>query len=115
MWIIVSCSVLILIALIGLTIAIESFWLRILRPKADPPRFIIVFLKPDIALSQLRAASEELRWQGFKKYGKIIGVDCGLSKSELNILNNIYKNDKYVNIDDGTIKKGLFEDADGRT
>ncbi len=107
MWIIVFSVAVCLFAILGLTFLLEGLWLYIMRPKSDPPRTQVLYLKPETAVQQLRAAIEEYRWEGGGRIGVIAAVDCGLGEEEKNSCREIAETHRYVFMDDSTLKNAL--------
>ena len=79
MCMVILLSIGIIVLLVGVTELIRRFWLYLITPKEAPPKLLMVFLKDDIAIQQLRAASEYLSWEGPKIFYGIVAIDAGLS------------------------------------
>lgn len=80
MWMVILLSVAVITMLVGITELIRRFWLYIITPKDAPPKLLMVFLKDEIAVQQLRAAAEYISWEGAKPFYGIAAVDAGLSE-----------------------------------
>ena len=80
MWTVVSVCLIVITSMVGVTEILRSVWLRLMRPKEDPPKMMVVFLKDDIAVAQLNSAMEQLTWEGLGAFNLIVGIDCGLSE-----------------------------------
>lgn len=94
MWTVITVALAIIAVLFGLTELLRRCWLYFMRPKDDPPGIMLIFLKEDIAVEQLRYAAEYLSWEGEKSFFAVAAIDTGLSektKSEvLKIVNSRY-------------------------
>lgn len=89
MWIVISTVIITLMTIAGITGLLQQLWLFLMRPKGDPPRMLVVFLKNDICVQQLRAAMEQLRWDGNSEVGVIAAVDCGIDEASKEICERI--------------------------
>ncbi|MBO5105320.1 MAG: hypothetical protein J6C29_00300 [Clostridia bacterium] len=63
MWLVLSVCFVTFTAILGITEILRRFWLFIMRPKDTPPLVLIVNLKEEIAVQQLRYALEFLSWE----------------------------------------------------
>lgn len=79
MFIIILLSLAVITMLVGITELIRRFWLYIITPKDAPKQMLMVFLKGDTAIQQLRAASEYISWEGPNTFYGIAAIDLGLS------------------------------------
>ncbi len=79
MCVVILLSIGIIVLLVGVTELIRRFWLYLITPKDAPPKLLMVFLKDDIAMEQLRAAAEYISWEGPKIFYGIAAIDTGLS------------------------------------
>lgn len=79
MCVVILLSIGIIVLLVGVTELIRRFWLYLITPKDAPPKLLMVFLKDDIAIQQLRAAAEYISWEGPKIFYGIAAIDAGLS------------------------------------
>lgn len=80
MWTVISVCFIVIISLVGVTELLRKFWLFLMRPKEDPPRVMVVFLKEGIAVQQLRFSAEYLSWENGKTFCAVAAVDTGLSE-----------------------------------
>ena len=80
MWTVISVSLIVIASMVGVTEILRTVWLWLMRPKEDPPKTMVVFLKDNIAISQLNSAMEQLTWDGLSSFNLIVGIDCGLSE-----------------------------------
>lgn len=79
MWTVLSVSFIIVVFIFGLTELFRLCWLRLLRPKEDPPRVMLVMLRDTVCVQQLRSAMEYISWEGRHEFSCVAAVDCGLS------------------------------------
>ncbi|MBQ3088038.1 MAG: hypothetical protein IJC36_00210 [Clostridia bacterium] len=63
MWMIISVCFVTVTAILGITEILRRFWLFIMRPKDSPSAIMVVYLKEDIAIQQLRYAIEFISWE----------------------------------------------------
>lgn len=63
MWLVLTVSFVTVTSILGITEILRRFWLFIMRPKGTPPAIMVVNLKEDIAVQQLRYALEFLSWE----------------------------------------------------
>lgn len=63
MWLVLSVCFVTFTAILGITEILRRFWLFIMRPKDTPPLVLVVNLKEEIAVQQLRYALEFLSWE----------------------------------------------------
>mgnify|MGYP003297214811 CR=1 FL=1 len=79
MWTVISVCLIVIVSMVGVTEILRTIWLYLMRPKEDPPKIMVVFLKESIAIQQLNSAMEQLTWEGLRSFNLIAGIDCGLS------------------------------------
>ncbi len=84
LWTVLTACFIIFVSVVGITELLRLVWLHWMRPKEDPPRILVVFLKEGIALQQLRSAVEYVSWEGQCFFGKIALIDDALSGKEKN-------------------------------
>lgn len=82
LWTVITACFIVLVSVIGITELLRLLWLHLMRPKEDPPRVLVVFLREGIALQQLRSAVEYISWEGQRWFGKIALVADGLPPAE---------------------------------
>lgn len=82
MWEATVIGLAVVVFVFGLTELLRLLWLYLLRPKGDPPRVLVVFLKSGICLQQLRSAQEFADFEGGGCVGGILALDCGLTNAE---------------------------------
>lgn len=82
LWTVLTACFIILVSVVGIAELLRLVWLYLMRPKDDPPRILVVFLKDGIALQQLRSAIEYVSWEGQNFFGKIALIDDALSSRE---------------------------------
>ncbi len=70
---------LVLLALLGLSEAIHMLFCRILKPKSQAERVLLLYLTEDGAEQQLMYALEQKRWNGCTYADKIVAVTGKLS------------------------------------
>lgn len=88
MWTVFVIAAVVAVAMIGVTELLRRVWLFLLRPKDDPQRLIVVFLKKDIALQQLRSALEYISWDGGGHFCGVVAVTSDIDgKEKTDILN----------------------------
>ena len=88
--------IIILLAILGLSFLIESSWLLCLKPKNAPPRDVIIYLKNDIAHSQIRYIIEEQKWHGKYKINNIFAVANDITDEELSYYKSMFKNIVFI-------------------
>lgn len=95
--------IILLFSIIGLTFCIESLWLYFIHPKNSPKRSIVIYLEENIAKMQLNEITEELKWKGENKFNKIIIVNKNLDYNEFMNLEEEYKNNNFIFIENTEI------------
>lgn len=63
MWLVISVSFVTFTAVLGITEILRRFWLFIMRPKDTPPAAMVIKLKEDFAVQQLRYTLEFISWE----------------------------------------------------
>ena len=63
MWLVLSVCFVTVTAILGITEILRRFWLFIMRPKGTLPAIMVISLKEDVAVQQLRYALEFLSWE----------------------------------------------------
>ena len=95
--------IILLFSIFGLTFCIESLWLYFIHPKNSPKRSIVIYLEENIAKMQLNEITEELKWKGENKFNKIIIVNKNLEYNEFMNLEEEYKNNNFIFIENTEI------------
>lgn len=70
-------------SMLGLAEILHLIKTYILSGKNKPRKLLLVYLKGDDALLQLKGVLEEFNWQGKRLAERIIAVDCGAKDFEL--------------------------------
>lgn len=86
MWLVLSVCFVVVTSVVGITELLRKLWLSLLRPREDPARVMVVFLKNDICVQQLRSAMEYLAWEGDRQFCCVAAVDCGLSEENRRLI-----------------------------
>lgn len=63
MWLVLSVCFVTFTAIVGITEILCRFWLYLMKPKDTPLAVMVISLKEDIAVEQLRYYLEFLSWQ----------------------------------------------------
>ena len=80
MWLTLSVCFITFIGIIGITEILRRFWLFIMRPKGTPPLILVVDLKEEIAVQQLRYALEFLSWEKKGDFSSVALISSKLSQ-----------------------------------
>ncbi len=80
MWMVLSVCLVTFTAILGITEILRRFWLCIMRPKGIPPLSLIVNLKEDVAVQQLRYALEFLSWERKGDFSSVALISNELSE-----------------------------------
>lgn len=96
MWTVFLVCLIVITSMVGVTELLRSLWLYLMRPKEDPSRVMLVFLKEGIAVQQLRSAMEYITWEGQKSFCRIAAIDCGLSEDSRNAVIKIIARSPYM-------------------
>lgn len=91
MWMVISVSFVVIAAILGVTEILRRFWLFLMRPKQTPPAIMVITLKKDIAVQQLRYALEFLSWEKSGDFSLVAVITSNLDEKE------IYEIQKIVN------------------
>lgn len=89
MWTVTAVCLVVITSVFGITELLRRFWLFLMRPKDDPPKGMLIFLKDDICFEQLHSATEYLAWEGKKQFFFISAIDCGLSEKNKKAVANL--------------------------
>lgn len=68
----------IFLSIIGLCELMHRLWMVLIRPKKTE-NMLLIILNDELAVEQITAALEELRWQGSNFATTLVGIDMGLS------------------------------------
>lgn len=98
MWQLIAYIFIIILSILGFSFIIENLCINYLKPKNAPPYDIIIYLKKDMAISQITSAYYERVWVGSKKIKRIICVNDGINDDEkIEAKEILYKNkDIYI-------------------
>lgn len=89
MWLVLSVSFVIFTAILGITEILRRFWLFIMRPKGTPPAVMVVNLKEEFAVQQLRYALEFLSWERKGDFSSVAVIPTELSEKTYNEVKKI--------------------------
>ncbi len=92
MWTVLAVCFVVVVSVVGITELLRRFWLYIMRPKGDLPRVMVVFLKEDIAVQQLRSAIEHLSWESTNSFCAVAAIDCGMDEETKKAVKRIADN-----------------------
>lgn len=81
MWMVLAVCFVTVISIVGITELLRKFWLYIMRPKGDPKRVLLIFLKDEIGVQQLRSAIEYISWESTNSFSAVAAVDCGMDEN----------------------------------
>lgn len=79
MWTVISICLIILTSVLGITQMLKSLWLWLIRPREDPSRVLLIFLRDDICIEQMKSALEYISWESNRTICCVAAVDSCLS------------------------------------
>lgn len=91
MWLVLSVCFVTVTAILGITEILRRVWLFMMRPKGTPPAVMVVNLKEDVAVQQLRYALEFLSWEKKGDFSSVAVITNGLSDKTYNDIKKIAK------------------------
>lgn len=80
MWLVLSVSFVTFTAVLGITEILRRFWLFLMRPKGTPSAVMVVKLKEEFAVQQLRYALEFLSWERKGDFSYVAVIPSELSE-----------------------------------
>lgn len=89
MWLVLSVCFVTFTAIVGITEILCRFWLYLMKPKDTPLAVMVIYLKDDIAVQQLRYALEFLSWEKRGTFSALAVVTKNLSEKTLNDVKKI--------------------------
>ena len=89
MWTVISVCFIVLTSILGITEMLRRFWLFLMRPKDAPLAIMVINLKEDIAVQQLRYALEFISWEKQGDFSMLAVVTDGLGKKTFNEVKKI--------------------------
>ena len=89
MWLVLSISFVTFTAILGITEILRRFWLFIMRPKGTPPAVMVVKLKEEFAVQQLRYALEYVSWERKGDFSSVALITTELSEKTCNEVKKI--------------------------
>ena len=92
MWTVIFVSFIVITSVLGITEILRSFWLYLMRPKDSPPSVMVIFLKEDVAVQQLRYAAEYLSWEKRRDFSVVAAMDTGLTDETKEKIQKIVNN-----------------------
>ncbi len=90
---VVLVIILVFLSVLGLGDIMHRLWVLLIRPK-KMKNYLITLLHDDLAMEQVTAVLEEMRWQGKSFSHMLIGVDMGLDDSVAQTL-KIFENETH--------------------
>lgn len=91
MWTVISVSFVVITAILGITEILRRFWLFIMRPKGTPSAIMVIYLKEEIAIQQLRYALEFLNWEKQGDFSAVAVITAELSEETHKTVEKIAK------------------------
>ena len=92
MWLVLSVCFVTVTAILGITEILRRFWLFIMRPKGTLPAIMVISLKEDVAVQQLRYALEFLSWERKGDFSSVAVLTTELSDKTYNEIKKIADN-----------------------
>lgn len=92
MWLVLSVCFVTVTAILGITEILRRFWLFIMRPKGTNPAIMVISLKEDVAVQQLRYALEFLSWERRGYFSSVAVNTTELSDKTYNEIKKIANN-----------------------
>lgn len=87
---VVLIILLVFLSVMGLGDIMHRLWVILIRPKRTK-NYLVTLLCDDLAMEQVTAVLEEMRWQGRDFARVLIGVDMGLDGRLVETLKNFEK------------------------
>lgn len=92
MWTVISVTFIVITSILGITEILRTLWLYLMRPKDSPPSVMVIFLKEDVAVQQLRYAAEYISWENRKNFLAVAAMDTGLTDETKEKIQKIVNN-----------------------
>lgn len=89
MWTVIAVSFVVLTSVLGITEMLRRFWLFLMRPKNAPMAVMVIHLKEDIAIQQLRYALEFISWEKKGDFSMLAVITSSLSAKTVNQVKKI--------------------------
>lgn len=89
MWTVISVCFITFTSILGITEMLRRFWLFLMKPKGSPLAVMVVYLKEDIAVQQLRYALELISWEKQGVFSALAAVTTNLSEKTYNEVEKI--------------------------
>ena len=89
MWLVLSVCFVTFTAILGITEILRRFWLFLMCPKGTPPAIMVVKLKEEFAVQQLRYALEFLSWEKKGDFLSVAVITTELSEKTYNEIKKI--------------------------
>ena len=80
MWTVISVSFVVITSVLGITEMLRRFWLFLMRPKENPSGIMVIRLRDDIAIQQVRYAFEFISWEKRGDFSAVAVITSGLSE-----------------------------------
>ena len=91
MWLVLSVLFVTLTAILGITEVLRRFLLYIMRPNNSPPFLLVIKLREDIAVQQLRYALEFSSWEKKGDFSSVVAITTKLSEKTYKEIEKIAK------------------------
>ena len=96
MWTVISVSLVVIFSVLGITEILRRFWLFLMRPKGTPSAVMVIYLREDIAVQQLRYALEFLSWEKQGDFSAVAVITAELSLKTSEEIKKIAKDRKDI-------------------
>jgi len=92
MWTVITVCFITFTSILGITEILRRLWLFLMCPKEAPLSAMVVYLKEDIAIQQLRYALEFISWERRGDFSYLAVVTEKLSEKTFSQVEKIVKN-----------------------
>lgn len=89
MWMVISVCFVTFTAILGITEILRRFWLFLMKPKGSPLAVMVIYLKEDIAIQQLRYGLELISWEKQGVFSSLAVVTTNLTEKTYNEIKKI--------------------------